>query len=129
MGGGEVPYTSYIPVLIDPKVKHGTLTSTDVPVPVSTDRLWSGRQSSWLQTQRSRVRFPALPDSLSGSRCGMRFTQPEVLLETVCGSGVEQQEQEPHCVTSQKTPFFICARTRTRTDVPFTICRTAKNTL
>jgi hypothetical protein len=27
--------------------------------------LWSSGQSSWLQTQRSRVRFPTLPDFLS----------------------------------------------------------------
>ena len=27
--------------------------------------LWSSGQSVWLQTQRSRVRFPALPDFLS----------------------------------------------------------------
>jgi hypothetical protein len=34
--------------------------------------LWSSGQSSWLQIQRSRVRFPALPDFLrsSGSRTG-----------------------------------------------------------
>jgi hypothetical protein len=29
-------------------------------------------QSSWLQTKRSRVRFPELPDSLSSSGSGER---------------------------------------------------------
>jgi hypothetical protein len=32
--------------------------------------LWSSGQSSWLQIQRSRVRFPALPDFLRSSGCG-----------------------------------------------------------
>jgi hypothetical protein len=37
--------------------------------------LWSSGQSSWLQIQRSRIRFPALPDfQSSGSRTGS--TQP-----------------------------------------------------
>jgi hypothetical protein len=38
--------------------------------------LWSGGQSSWLLTQRSRVRFPTLPDFLSSSGSGMGSTQP-----------------------------------------------------
>jgi hypothetical protein len=38
--------------------------------------MWSGGQSSWLQTQKSRVRFPALPDFLSGSGSGTGSTQP-----------------------------------------------------
>ena len=32
--------------------------------------LWSSGQSFWLQIQRSRVRFPALPDFLSSSVSG-----------------------------------------------------------
>jgi hypothetical protein len=36
---------------------------------------WSSGHGSWLQTQRSRVRFPALPDFLS-SGSGMRPTSP-----------------------------------------------------
>jgi hypothetical protein len=36
--------------------------------------LWSGGQSSWLQIQRSRVRFPASPDFLS-SGSGSESTQ------------------------------------------------------
>ena len=38
--------------------------------------LWSSGQSFWLQIQRSRVRFPALPDFLSGSGSGTESTQP-----------------------------------------------------
>ena len=38
--------------------------------------LWSSGQSFWLQIQRSRVRFPALPDFLSSSGSGTAFTQP-----------------------------------------------------
>jgi hypothetical protein len=38
--------------------------------------LWSSSQSSWLLTQRSRLRFPALPDFLSSSGSGTGFTQP-----------------------------------------------------
>jgi hypothetical protein len=33
-------------------------------------------QTSWLQTQRSRVRFPALPDFLSSSGSGAGSIQP-----------------------------------------------------
>jgi len=38
--------------------------------------LWSSGQSLWLQIQRSRVRFPALPDFLSSSGSGTGSTQP-----------------------------------------------------
>ena len=38
--------------------------------------LWSSGQSCWLQIQRSRVRFPALPDFLSSSGSGTESTQP-----------------------------------------------------
>ena len=38
--------------------------------------LWSSVQSFWLQIQRSRVRFPALPDFLSSSGSGTGSTQP-----------------------------------------------------
>jgi hypothetical protein len=37
---------------------------------------WSTGQSFWLQIQRSRVRFPALPDFLSSSGSGTGSTQP-----------------------------------------------------
>ena len=36
-------------------------------------------QSFWLQIQRSRVRFPALPDFLSSSGSGTGSTQPRVV--------------------------------------------------
>jgi hypothetical protein len=38
--------------------------------------LWSTGQSSWLQIQRSWVRFPALPDFLRNSGSGTGSTQP-----------------------------------------------------
>jgi hypothetical protein len=38
--------------------------------------LWSSGQSSWLQIQRSRVRYPALPDFLGSSGSGTGSTQP-----------------------------------------------------
>ena len=38
--------------------------------------LWSSGQSFWLQIQRSRVRFPALPDFLNSSGSGTGSTQP-----------------------------------------------------
>ena len=38
--------------------------------------LWSSGQSFCLQIQRSRVRFPALPDFLSSSGSGKGSTQP-----------------------------------------------------
>ena len=38
--------------------------------------LLSSGQSFWLQIQRSRVRFPALPDFLSSSGSGTGSTQP-----------------------------------------------------
>jgi hypothetical protein len=38
--------------------------------------LWSSGQSSWLLTQRSRVRYPALPDFLNSSGSGTGSTLP-----------------------------------------------------
>jgi hypothetical protein len=47
---------------------------------MSVGHLWpplsSSGQSSWLQIQRSRVRFPALPDFLRSSGSGTGSTQP-----------------------------------------------------
>jgi hypothetical protein len=45
-------------------------------VHVNRPPLWSSGQISWLQTQRSRVRFPTLPDFLSSSGSGAGSTQP-----------------------------------------------------
>jgi hypothetical protein len=38
--------------------------------------LWSSRQSSWLLTQRSRVRFPTLRNFLRSSGSGTGSTKP-----------------------------------------------------
>jgi hypothetical protein len=42
----------------------------------SSSPLWSSGQSSWPQTLRSRVRFPAVSDFLSSSWSGTGSTQP-----------------------------------------------------
>ena len=51
--------------------KHHTLL--DLP---SLYSLMTASVSFWLQIQRPRVRFPALPDFLSGSGSGTGYTQP-----------------------------------------------------
>jgi hypothetical protein len=43
---------------------------------VARTPLWSSGQSSWLQIQRYRVRFPALPDFYESSGSGTGSTQP-----------------------------------------------------
>ena len=52
--------------------------ATDFNNPMLSFRppLWFSGQSFWLQIQRSRVRFPALPDFLSSSGSGTGSTQP-----------------------------------------------------
>ena len=52
------------------------LVNYSVYVCVYRPPLWSSGQSFWLQIQRSRVRFPALPDFLSSSGSGTGSTQP-----------------------------------------------------
>jgi hypothetical protein len=64
-------------------------------IPVYTNRppLWSSDQSSWLQIQRSEVRFPALPDILRSSGSGTVSTQPRELLGgNSSGFGLENRE-------------------------------------
>jgi hypothetical protein len=51
--------------------------------------LWSSGQRSWLQIQRSRIRFPALPDFLRSSGSGTGSTQ--LLERKSSGSGLENQ--------------------------------------
>jgi hypothetical protein len=76
------------------RTKHGriivscriSVTSTLVhhwPLPViepllcrGSPPLWSSGQSSWLQIQKSRIRFPALPDFLRYSGSGTGSTHP-----------------------------------------------------
>ena len=50
--------------------------TTKLKIPVMLPPLWSSGQSFWLQIQRSRFRFPALPDFLSSSWSGTGSTQP-----------------------------------------------------
>ena len=56
-------------MFIGPCVVIYSYTTTNRPP------LWSSGQSFWLQIQRSRVRFPALPDFLSSSGSGTGSTQ------------------------------------------------------
>jgi hypothetical protein len=53
--------------------------------------LWASGQSSWLQIQRSWVRFPALPDFLSSSLSGTGSTQ-ELLERKSSGSDLESRK-------------------------------------
>jgi hypothetical protein len=59
--------------------------------------LWSSSHSSWLQIQRSRIRFPALPDFLRSSGPGPGSTQPReynwgATWKKNSGSGLENRE-------------------------------------
>ena len=46
------------------------------PLNTRTINMWSSGQGFWLQIQRSRVRFPALPDFLRGIGPGTVYSQP-----------------------------------------------------
>ena len=59
-------------VIVDGKISNPFVIGIGVRRPP----LWSSGQSCWLQIQRSRVRFPALPDFLSSSGSGTGSTQP-----------------------------------------------------
>jgi hypothetical protein len=57
--------------------------------------LWSSAQSSWLQTQRSWVRFPTLPNFLRSNGSGTGSTQPHehkwgATWKKISGSGLEK---------------------------------------
>jgi hypothetical protein len=59
--------------------------------------LWSSGQSSWLQIQRSRVRFPALPEfwevvGLERGPLSLVSTIEELLGRNSSGSGLENRE-------------------------------------
>jgi hypothetical protein len=57
---------------------------------VSGSSLWSSGQSSWLQIQRSRVRFSALPHFLRSSGSETGSTQPrEDFFNSHSGGGVQ----------------------------------------
>jgi hypothetical protein len=62
--------------------------------------LWSSRQSSWLLTQRSRARFPALPNLLRSSGSGTGSTQSRedkwgATWKKSSGSGLENLDWQP----------------------------------
>jgi hypothetical protein len=50
--------------------------NTNVGEDCTRPPLWSSGQSTWLQIQRSRVRFPALLDFMRNSGSGTGSTQP-----------------------------------------------------
>ena len=71
-----------------------------IVLPLIWPPLWSSGQSFWRQIQRSRVRFPALPDFLSSSGSGTGFTQPREVNWGATwikssGSGPENRDQRP----------------------------------
>jgi hypothetical protein len=70
--------TSYSHNAIENKLNPGKATIQFIIFyfSMSGPSLWSSGQSSWLLTQRSRVRFPALPDFLGGGGPGTGSTQP-----------------------------------------------------
>jgi len=74
----EPPATHLIGDWVGPSVGLGGLVKREIALPLSGmgPPLWSSGQSFWLQIQRSRVRFPALPDFLSSSGSGTGSTQP-----------------------------------------------------
>jgi hypothetical protein len=57
--------------------------------------LWSSGQSFWLQTQRSRVRFSALPDFLSSSGPGTGSNQPREPREVIWGATLIKEVAAP----------------------------------
>jgi hypothetical protein len=64
---------------------------------ISWPPLWASDQSSWLQIQRSRIRFPALPDFLRSSGSGTGFTHPRednwgTAWKKSSGSGLEYRD-------------------------------------
>ena len=80
-----------------PKMKQRLPWSHRLALHQHRPTLWSSGQSFWLQIQRSRVRFPALPDFLSSSVSGTGSTQPrEVNWGTTwiksSGSGPENRD-------------------------------------
>jgi hypothetical protein len=72
--GYHHPWNS--PLLFIYTVSSTSAFSYKYSVEVVWPPIWSNGQSSWLLSQRSRVRFPALPDFLSSSGSGKVPTQP-----------------------------------------------------
>jgi hypothetical protein len=72
-------YDSVIPVtdiLLDAERHAFSVSSIKMISSLCLQPLWSSVRSSWLQIQRSLVRFPALPDFLRNSGSGTGSTQP-----------------------------------------------------
>jgi hypothetical protein len=78
-------------------------------------RLWSSSQSSWLQIQRFRVRFPALPDFPRSSWSGTGFTQPlednwGATRTDSSGSGLGNRNQRPWGCVALTTRHLLSAK-------------------
>jgi hypothetical protein len=71
----HVPAAVLVLTLPDPVITGKSNEKGKVAV-ISGLPLWSSCQTSWLISQSSRVRFPALPDFLSSSGSGTGSTQP-----------------------------------------------------
>jgi hypothetical protein len=74
-------YVSHISFFLSIHSKKVNLFAVEVTTKVRRKAkcgppLWSSGQNSWLQIQRSRVRFLALPDFLRSSGSGTESTQP-----------------------------------------------------
>jgi hypothetical protein len=64
------PYSCYMPC------PSNVITPLNELMKYMRPPLWSSGQSSWQQIQRTRVRFPALPEFLRSSGSGTGSTQP-----------------------------------------------------
>jgi hypothetical protein len=66
----------FLTMFVQPRLLHCRMRNYVTIVIIMGPPLWSSGQSFWLQIQRSRVRFPVLPDFLRSRGSGMGSTQP-----------------------------------------------------
>jgi hypothetical protein len=78
-------YRSLIPVIDYCMIVGGSVAILHSAFPHLWSPLWCSGHSSWLQTQRSWVRFPALSDLLRRNGSGMGSTQPHEDSTNVAG--------------------------------------------
>jgi hypothetical protein len=78
-------------------IKYGNNFTFLIPLWLYWQPLCSSGQSSWLQIQRPRVRFPGLPDFLRSSGSGTGSTQPReynwrAAWKKISGSGLKNRD-------------------------------------
>jgi hypothetical protein len=76
---GRKIITAHTNYLFNTVAAKPEISTPSRPKPVTghnPELLWSSGQSFWLQIQRSRIRFPALPDFLRSRGSGTGSTQP-----------------------------------------------------